>query len=246
MTNSILTPDWPLPENVEAFYTRRGGGYSGKPYDSLNLAKHVGDNKQHVSENRWLLPLAENTVWLEQVHSNRCVSITKDDLTALESFKADASFTRLKQTVCAVLTADCLPILFCSLDGQWIGAIHAGWRGLASDIIQNTLKFLPVPADSLTVWIGPHISHANFQVGSEVKAAFADYDFAFTASEEAGKYQCSMLKIASAILQQLGVTQIHSSPDCTYGASERYFSHRKATNQGYAHTGRMACGIFLR
>lgn len=245
LVNSVLTPDWELPTGVSAFYTDRNGGYSEAPYDTNNLALHVGDNANDVQSNRESLQLYERIAWLNQVHSSRCIKVTDEYFLSLEPAKADASFTTQNSTVCAVLTADCVPILIADKNATCVAAVHAGWRGLASGVLQNAIAALPVAAESLTVWIGPHISQPNFQVGEEVKSAFTQFSEAFVQDEIAGKYQCSLAKIIDSILHSLQVQDVTHSGICTFAQHEQYYSFRHAKQHGQAQTGRFASGIYL-
>ncbi|TRY29495.1 peptidoglycan editing factor PgeF [Aliiglaciecola sp. M165] len=246
LATSVITPHWQLPEGVCAFYSNRNGGDSETPYDSNNLALHVGDDSNDVISNREFLPMSERIAWLNQVHSSRCVKVTDDYFLSLEPAKADASFTSQKATVCGVLTADCAPILIADQSASCVAAIHAGWRGLASGVIQNTITALPVTPESLTIWVGPHISQTHFQVGEDVKSAFEQYPEAFVEDKQAGKFRCSLFAIIETILHSMHVPDVINSGICTFEQHNAFFSHRHAQNNNVSHTGRFISGIYLK
>lgn len=211
----------------------------------MNLGMHVGDDEVNVSRNRALLPQWQNIAWLDQVHSNHVHIAQRADLKHLPIANCDALITQERNLVCAVMTADCLPILVSNQAGTEVAAIHAGWRGLADGIVQNTLARMTTPANQLSVWVGPHIGQKHFEVGSEVKRAFQHFPQAFKTSDSADKYHCSMLLILRELLLDLGVRQVYSLDQCTYSHSQRFFSHRRSAHQGSLPTGRMVCGIYL-
>lgn len=242
----LIKPEWNAPANIVAFTSCRTGGCSVAPFDSFNIAQHVGDDINHVQLNRQRLPNQQNFVWLQQIHSNHCVQLPLQDNTEVQ---ADAVFSRQKMQVCAVMTADCLPLLLCNRQGTEVAAIHAGWRGLADGIIENTVAKLHSKPDDLLVWLGPAISQANFEVGEEVRQAFTGYAEAFIASPntsaEQVKYQADLYAIARAKLLQLGITQISGAEYCTYQQPSLFYSHRRASHQGLSTTGRMVSAIYL-
>ena len=201
-----LVPDWPAPANIHAATTLRSGGVSQKPYYSLNPAAHVGDDPDRVRQNRQIiremLDLPAEPVWLDQIHSNHAVKAEK----TASVQPADASYTDEAGVVCAVLTADCLPLLVCSMDGAQVAAIHAGWRGLLAGVISNTVVSMQIPInppfsegdasqsrnidlssplckrgarEDLLVWLGPGIGPDCFEVGAEVRDAFLEKSAAF-------------------------------------------------------------------
>ncbi|GAA0857810.1 peptidoglycan editing factor PgeF [Aliiglaciecola litoralis] len=244
--SGVLAPDWSLPDGIAAFYTCRQGGSSLAPFDAFNLALHVGDDPMDVAANRALLPNSDRIAWLNQVHSARCVPISQDYFLSLEPAKADASISREKHLVCAVMTADCLPILIASKDASCVAAVHAGWRGLANGVLQNTLAALPCEPSNLSIWVGPHISQSHFQVGQEVKQALAQYASAFVKDAEAGKFRCDLFQIVQAICLHSGITDITNSDICTYANHQLFFSHRHAQHHQQQRTGRIVSGIYLR
>ncbi|MDD5113345.1 MAG: peptidoglycan editing factor PgeF [Methylobacter sp.] len=235
-----LTPDWSAPEGVRAATTLRTGGVSLPPYDSLNPALHVGDDIGRVKQNRQIiknmLELPAEPVWMEQIHSNRVIQA--DNFTALE--QADASYTRERGVVSAVMTADCLPVLVCSVGGGCVGAIHAGWRGLLSGIISNTLSMMG--ARDYLVWLGPAIGPDCFEVGAEVRDAFVQksgaFDDAFT-QQNNGKWLADIYQLARIELASLGVNKVFGGDFCTVTDTQRFYSYRRDQQ-----TGRMATLIW--
>jgi polyphenol oxidase len=235
-----LQPDWPVPPNVRAATTLRTGGVSRGGYASLNLAGHVGDNPDLVSQNRQIiktmLNLPSEPVWLNQTHSNRAVKATVTST----PLQADASYTDRPGVVCAVMTADCLPLLACSVDGVEIAAIHAGWRGLLDGVIDNTIAALK--NKDLLVWLGPAIGPERFEVGAEVRTAFlaksAEYAPAFN-QQSHDKYLADIYQLARINLAALGVDKVYGGNFCTVTDHERFYSYRR--DKG---TGRMATLIW--
>lgn len=240
---SFLTPDWPAPSNVRAASTFRSGGVSQRPYDELNLAGHVGDSPQAVAENRRVLKAAlrlpTEPSWLEQVHSDTVVEAGA----ASNPPRADASVARSSGKVCAVLTADCLPVLFCSRDGDRVAAAHAGWRGLAGGILDNTVGSLGLPGGDVIAWLGPAIGQDAYEVGDDVRVAFLARDAgaanAFRANAR-GRWQCDMYELARRNLRALGIRDVYGGAYCTYTDEDRFFSYRRD-----GQCGRMATLIWL-
>ena len=236
----LLVPDWPAPAQVRTLQTLRGGGCSRAPWDSFNLGDHVGDDPAMVAANRAALRvnLPAEPLWLKQVHGALAV-----DASNPAAIEADASFTRQSGTVCAVMTADCLPVLFCDHAGTVVAAAHAGWRGLAGGVLEATLAAMAVPADQVLAWLGPAIGPSAFEVGDEVRAAFLVDDPASAAAFVAhapGKWLADIYALARRRLQRAGVHAIHGGDVCTVTESERFFSYRR---DGI--TGRMATLIWL-
>ncbi len=242
-----LVPDWPAPVNIHAATTLRTGGVSKEPYLSLNPATHVNDLTERVLQNQKIisdmLSLPADPIWLDQIHSNRIVKAGK---TATPQ-QADASYSSESGVVCVVMTADCLPLLICSKDGKKIAAIHAGWRGLLSGVISNSISELagvpPIakPTD-LLVWLGPAIGPNCFEIGIEVREAFIekskDYEKAFKVKNN-GKYLADIYQLAKIELNTLGIINIYGGTYCTMTEKDRFFSYRR-DNQ----TGRMATLIW--
>lgn len=171
----FIAPTWPAPLNIHAYTTLRSGGVSEAPYHSFNLGEHVGDDEKHVQMNRALLKnklqLPNEPIWLKQTHSTLVLPAT-----TLIGQEADATFSHQAKQVCTVMTADCLPLLLCNRSGTHVAAIHAGWRGLAHGIIENTLDVLNVPAEDILVWLGPAIGPTVYEVGEEVRHCFIEKD----------------------------------------------------------------------
>jgi YfiH family protein len=239
----FILPDWPAPPNVRAAVTTRTGGVSHTPYDSFNLAAHVGDDPAAVRENRarlrTALALPAEPLWLKQVHGVAVVDVARAGAEA----EADGAFATQPSAVCAVLTADCLPVLLCNREGTKVAALHAGWRGLAGGVIEAGVKALGVPWDGLLVWLGPAIGPQAFEVGVEVRAAFVQHDAqaaqAFRAVRD-GKYQADIYLLARQRLACLGVAAVYGGGFCTVTERARFFSYRRD-----GATGRMASLIWL-
>lgn len=239
----MIHPRWPAPAGVHAISTTRAGGISQPPYDSLNLASHVGDQKDTVQANRRhlikQLDLAAEPVWLEQVHGDTVI----DAGAVVGTASADASFTRQSGVVCAVMTADCLPVLFCDQSGEVVAAAHAGWRGLASGVLEATLAAMTVPAGSVLAWLGPAIGPGAFEVGEEVRAAFVDRQAeAATAfhRRDNGQWLADIYQLARLRLASVGVEHVYGGGFCTFTDSERFYSFRRQST-----TGRMASLIWI-
>ncbi|GAA3589169.1 purine nucleoside phosphorylase YfiH [Gibbsiella greigii] len=241
--NSLIVPDWPRPERVRACATSRHGGVSRPPYDSLNLGTHVGDDAQAVAANRARLvagaALPQMPVWLEQVHGTRVLRL---DGTPPQDVCADAVYTRLVGQVCAVMTADCLPVLFCSRSGDEVAAAHAGWRGLCQGVLENTVAAFAAGPGDISAWLGPAIGPQRFEVGAEVRAAFIAVDpqaaGAFTPYGD--KFLADIYQLARQRLGRAGVTAVYGGGRCTVAESRQFFSFRR---DGI--TGRMASLIWL-
>ncbi|WP_338882967.1 purine nucleoside phosphorylase YfiH [Xenorhabdus sp. TH1] len=241
---SLIFPDWPQPDNVGACSTTRLGGVSQSPYDSLNLGNHVGDVPEYVEWNRTRLveyaQLPQQPTWLEQVHGTRVITL---DGQPLVNNQADAVYTNIPDQVCAVMTADCLPVLFCSISGDEVAAAHAGWRGLCAGVLENTVSRFNAKPDMIRVWLGPAIGPEKFEVGSEVRDAFIatnpDLEQAFTSY--GNKFLANIYLLAKLKLQSVGITEIFGGTACTVTEEKNFFSYRRDGN-----TGRMATLIWLR
>lgn len=238
---NFIRPEWAAPAGVRALSTTRQGGVSGAPWQSLNLGDHVGDAPAAVAANRALLrrELPAEPVWLRQVHGTRCVDAAHVGV----GVEADASFTRQRGVVCAVLTADCLPVLFCAEDASVVGIAHAGWRGLADGVIEATVAAMGEPGERLLAWLGPAIGAPAFEVGDEVRERFVAHDaraaLAFVAGAE-GKWWCDIHELARQRLRSLGVRRVTSADSCTLRDEGSFFSYRR---DGV--TGRMASLVWL-
>jgi YfiH family protein len=238
-----------LEDKVFAIQTNRNGPSDIindfiSPYQAFNLGLHVGDCAERVKENRRYLekrlPAHAKIQWLEQVHGNNVVEISK---VSIEPIIADAAITHEKNICLAIMTADCLPILLVSKSGNEIAAIHGGWRPLSTNIIYNTLNKMKTSAQDISAWLGPCISKNVFEVGSEVKAIFVEQNELFNTAfieKSQGKYLADLLKIAEIQLNALGINQISTLSECTYDNTDKYYSYRKTSV-----TGRMATLICL-
>ncbi len=250
--SAIVAVDWPAPARVRACYTQRAGaGVSTGAYARFNLGAHVGDDPAAVAANRRALAealaLPAPPRWLHQVHGSAVVELgaaAADDGEAPPP-TADAAVSRCAGVVCALLTADCLPVLMCDRAGSVVGAAHAGWRGLAAGVLEATVAAMGVAPASLLAWLGPAISAPAFEVGDEVRAAFlaaggARAAAAFTANAR-GRWQADLALLARQRLQALGVAAIGGPGPCTAGEADRFFSHRRDGGR----TGRMASLVWL-
>lgn len=236
-----IVPEWPVPPNVRALQTTRSGGVSAAPFDSFNLGDHVGDAPQAVVRNRQLLSalMPSEPVWLQQVHG----TVVADADNAGCLIRADASVARSRGSVCAVMTADCLPVLLCDEAGTVVGAAHAGWKGLAAGVIESTVQAMDVVPQKLIAWFGPAISQRAFEVGNEVRDTFAAQNAraaeAFQQGKD-GKWMADIYLLARLRLQALGVSKVYGGEHCTYSEAARFYSYRR---DGV--TGRMGTFIWL-
>lgn len=241
----LITPLWPAPNNVVAFNTTRKGGVSAQPYDALNLGTHVGDDGTVVAENRRrlkdIIAAPTEPFWLEQVHGTRVLRLDENNDRA--DNQADASYTNIAGQVCAVMTADCLPVLFCNRQGTEVAAAHAGWRGLCDGVLEQTLACFDSSPEDILAWFGPAIGPTAFEVGGEVRAKFieqdADAEQAFT--EHGEKYLADIYQLARLRLRHAGVQTISGGDLCTVSDKSRFFSYRREPV-----TGRMAALIWFR
>jgi YfiH family protein len=214
-------------------FTTRLGGVSAEPWDSFNLATHVGDSPDSVAANRALLreklKLPTEPVWLNQVHGVDVVDLDSASPSATPA-TADASFTRVANRVCVIMVADCLPVLFTSRDGQTIAAAHAGWRGLASGVIENTVRAISVRPSELLAWLGPAILSEHFEVGDEVREAFVRADKeaeSLFSPNSHGRWQADLPGLARRRLTALGVSEVSGGQWCTFADRNRFYSHRR-------------------
>jgi len=233
MPLQLIEPDWPAPARVRAMATTRAGGVSAAAYASLNLGDHVGDDPAAVAENRRrlaaALKLPAAPLWLRQVHGRRVASAGRDGA----GTEADAMVATVPGAVCAVLTADCLPVLFCDQGGTAVAAAHAGWRGLAAGVLEATVAALVAAgasADRLMAWIGPAIGAPAYEVGEEVRSAFLATDAGAAAgflANARGRWQLDLAGLARRRLAAAGVGRVYGGQHCTYSDPQRFFSHRR-------------------
>lgn len=252
--NSLIA-DWPVPKNIHAFTTLRNGmGVSKPPFDQFNLGNRnseQGDDPIAVEKNRELLvqtfSLPDHPHWLRQVHG---VDVLRFDNTPKRSGDyqqdepvADASVTSQKNIVLSILTADCLPALFCNSDGSEVAAAHAGWRGLASGVLENTVRAMHSKPVDMMVWLGPAAGPAAYEIGTDVRDAFIHHDkqaeTAFLQTRE-NHWKVDLYQLARMRLQSMGVTKIYGGEHCTISEAGKFFSHRRDQQ-----TGRMASLIWM-
>ena len=241
----LLDFEWRAPAGVRAAFTTRLGGVSGAPWDSFNVASHVGDAPAAVARNREhlraLLNLPTEPSWLNQVHGVAVSDLDEGAVGGVPTM-ADAAVARAAGRVCVVMVADCLPVLFASRDGRVVAAAHAGWRGLVAGVLERTVAAMGVAGGEIAAWLGPAISREHFEVGEEVRAEFIAADrgaaACFTANER-GRWQADLIALARRRLAHLGVTDIAGGEWCTHADRARFFSHRR-DGQG----GRMAALIW--
>ena len=238
-----LQPDWPAPSTVKAFTTTRSRGNSLAPYNNFNLGTHVGDDPTAVDRNRQQLlsdlGLPSAPIWIKQVHGINAISLnTPHD----GEPTADASYTHQTNQVCAVLTADCLPILLCNHQGTAVAAIHAGWRGLLAGIIDSTLSAMQLPGRELYAWLGPAIGPQAFEVNGEIVDSYIQRDPHNQAAfhKEGSRWMGNLYQLATNNFAQCGVTQVYGGKLCTYNDEARFYSYRRDNI-----TGRMATIIWI-
>ena len=261
----MIIPQWPAPDNVNALVTERENnnpsfhGASLAPYHSFNLGDHVDDLPDHVEKNRQqLLEQAlgcDEIRWLQQVHGVQCPDVSQIKNRAI----ADASFSQKQGLACAVMTADCLPVLFCDLQGRQVAAAHAGWKGLAQGVLSQTLKSFTnnnISTNQVIAWLGPAISQAAFEVGPEVKLAFKTFESGRNWADErcfvrgeGDRLQANIYRLARLQLESLGLNGIYGADQeedfCTYSdldkkGEAKFFSYRRQNI-----TGRQASMIWL-
>jgi len=228
-----IVPDWPAPRNVRALVTTRAGGVSHGRYASLNLGARVGDDPAAVERNREILRrfLPGDPLWLDQAHGAEVV----DAASASALTRADGAVARTRHRVCAVLTADCLPVLLASRGGTAVGIAHAGWRGMAAGIVEATVARMGIAPSAVIAWLGPGIGLAAYEVGADVYDAFVgrtpNAAAAFTAQGE-GKYRADLYALARQRLAAAGVSAIHGGAYCTFTNAERFYSYRRERTTG--------------
>ena len=232
-SESLLEMEWELPPGVRAAFTTRIGGVSAAPWDSFNLATHVGDNPEHVAANRArlrkLLRIDGDPAWLDQVHGVEVAELDSD-VPSAAAVAADASVTSRPDIPSVVMVADCLPVLFTTRDGSRVGAAHAGWRGLAAGVLERTVRAIGVPGNELRAWLGPCISREHFEVGDDVREEFArkcPSAQSYFERNARGRWQADLIGLARHCLQSLGVLDVSGGKWCTYRDRELFYSHRR-------------------
>jgi len=244
-----IEADWPAPSHIHAFTTTRAGGVSTGPYAGLNLGERCGDQLDSVLENRRRLGAhlsscvaSQTLTWLHQVHGTQVVELPIGDpnSTLLE---ADGAWSQTPQQVCAVLTADCLPVLFCDQQGTRVAAAHAGWRGLLNGVLERTVEAMSTQPDQIMAWLGPAISQSCFEVGPEVIEAFIaiqrEAEQAFLPGQ-GDRWYADLYSLARLRLRSKGVEHIYGEPRCTFSDEQRFYSFRRDHT-----TGRMASLIWF-
>lgn len=239
---SLVIPSWPLPAGIHLGWTDRLGGVSAKPFDSFNLAHHVGDSPVAVESNRaeLLSQMAgcRSVRWLSQVHGIRAVNAAEVD----DGVEADAAWTDVPGLAAAVMTADCLPVFFWQRGEPRVAVAHAGWRGLAAGVLPATLAAFP-DISQVQCGLGPAIGPEAFEVGQDVLDAFSYWPRAeqlFHPAPAEGKWLANLPGLAEAQLKMLGVKAVYRSGICTYSRTDHYYSYRRD-----GQTGRMANLIWI-
>jgi YfiH family protein len=250
MNLEMLRPDWPVPAAVQVAFSTRIGGVSTGRFASLNVATHVGDDAVAVAENRRrlrsALALPAEPLWLRQVHGiGVCdVDAVSGATAPAEPPTADAAVTRVPGRVLAIQVADCLPVVLAAADASVVAVAHAGWRGLVAGVLEAAVAATGAPAPALHAWIGPAISAANFEVGTEVRAAFVAVDPRAASAFEPnarGRWQCDLARLARQRLAALGLQSISDCGLCTHADAGRFFSYRRD-----GETGRQTALVWLR
>ena len=230
--NTFLIPDWPAPAGIRACVTTRAGGVSLAPFDSFNLGDHVDDDPSAVAHNRQRLThiFDVQPAWLSQVHGVVVAPANPEQIV-----EADASWTATPGIACTVMTADCLPALFCDRAGTRVAAAHAGWRGLAAGVLEAAAHSLNVEPDDILVWLGPAIGPAVFEVGGEVRDVFIDdmpqAATAFVPSVNEDRYMADIYELARLRLARYGITAVYGGGFCTV-TDPRFYSYRRSPRTG--------------
>ena len=238
-----IKADWPAPAMVHAGTSTRGGGFSPAPYDSLNIATHVGDDNKIVCRNRAALcnslALPMQPCWLKQTHSTKVINAADYN----SGDEADGCIATNKRAVCVVMTADCLPLLLCDKEATAVAALHTGWRGLINGIIESGVALFEKPGDSILAWLGPAIGPQAFEVGEDVFQAFVRQDSETEACFQPlspKKWLVDLYALARRRLQNLGIDAVYGGSFCTYSDPVRFYSYRRD-----GQCGRMASLIWL-
>lgn len=243
MTGSLIIPEWPAPERIKALSTTRHGGFSLPPHAELNLGTHVGDDPNTVIKNRDYLvdvaQLPEPPRWLNQVHGTNVIQSQNWRL----NMDADAIVSQQQNHLCTIMTADCLPLLLCNKKGNTVAAIHAGWRGLLSGIIEKTVTEFSCAPQDILVWLGPAIGPTQFEVGTDVYQSFTSHTAkaaqAFRQTDDT-HYLADIYLLAKQRLSALGICEVFGGDLCTASDNQQFFSYRR---DGI--TGRMASMIWI-
>lgn len=244
---NYIKPNWPAPQNIHAFTTTRHHGFSKKPFSSLNLADHVGDDPKAVLANRNKLKvdsdLPTEPIWLKQTHSTKVICL--DNYNSNEPPNADAAYTTMPNKICAVMTADCLPLLISTKNGLIVAAIHAGWQGMVAGIIESTLDELSkiTKLQDLLVWLGPAIGPNAFFIKDDVRQQFLSKDPQAKLAmqkQDSDTWSLNIYTIAKQRLQERGITYIYGGDHCTYTEEQLFFSYRRDKQV----TGRIASLIY--
>ena len=245
-TIQTVAAQWDAPTNVHAFTTTRVGGGSSKPYDCLNLGSHVGDLDVHVQSNRAhlieQLALPNEPCWLSQVHGIELIELSEGTQCDPQGSPpvADGAWTKKPRVACAVLTADCLPLLLTNTKGDQVAALHVGWRGMAAGIIESGVAAFADSPDDILAWAGPCIGPEAFEVGDEVPAQLGGSQAAYRQAASPNKLYADLYLLAGERLSAMGVSQYSHSDACTYRDKDNYFSYRRD-----GECGRMASIIWL-
>ena len=239
----FIEPEWPAPSTVRACCTTRRGGVSRPPFDRLNLALRVGDDPDAVTVNRARLAarllLPASPLWMRQIHGTRVLEAEAAGADPV----GDACVARSPGPPCAILSADCLPVLLCSRDGGTVAAAHAGWRGLAAGVIENTVAAMRTPVREILAWLGPGVGTAAYEVDAEVRDAFVcrhrEDTNAFT-PRRPERWTADLASLARARLLRCGIAAVHGGERCTHSDPERFYSFRRDGK-----TGRFATLIWI-
>lgn len=241
-----IVPDWPAPTRVRSLVTTRNGGTSSLPFDSMNLAAHLDDDPAAVTANRELLRahLPAEPCWLQQVHGTRVVQADDASFPA----QADACIARRAGQVCAVMIADCLPVLLCDRAATTVAAAHAGWRGLSAGVLESTMAAMGCEPSDLLAYLGPAIGPQAFEVQADVLDAFTREDPRArewfrgkpAPAGEPRKWLADLYGLARSRLADAGVRAVFGGTGCTFSEPTRFFSHRRDRR-----TGRQAALIWL-
>ena len=239
---NFIIPKWPAPKNIKAIQTTRNGGASLDKFSSFNLSSNVGDNEQHVNVNykKLLNFIPSNPFWLNQIHSNK-----SEEIPSIADLNCDASYTYNKKTVCAIRTADCLPIFLTNSEGSFVGLIHAGWKGLLNGVIEKTIYKINSSSE-IIIWLGPCISQRSFEVGSNIYDSFImnDSNTKTAFKLEKNRYYLDLAAVAKIKLNFLNINNISGAgiteEFCTFRDKKNFFSYRRDNK-----TGRMASLLWI-